>query len=135
MLAFVIALPVLVLSQGLAGLGAPGGLVKVDAKTIAFEQELLAAVNAARQKAGNQPLAMDERLRTFARREAELAAQGSPEAKNAEQRLKSQNLAPFGHRIQYGFGVKAKEALATIMKDAAVRKELLAEFARAGVGA
>jgi TonB family protein len=129
------SLPRLALAQGLGGLGAPGGLVKIDPKAAAFEQDLLAALNAARTRAGTEAVGMDERLRTFARREAELAAKGSPEAKSAEQRLKTQGLAPFGHRIQYGFGTQAKGAVDGLLKDAAVKTALLAEFARAGVGA
>ncbi len=129
-----------VVAQGLKGAPPPGlkgapGIGLVNPKTLAFEQEVLAALNEARQKAGATPVTLDEKLRLYARREAELAATGSPEAQGAEQRLKTQGLAPYGHRLQYGYGTNGKNALAELFKDAAVKKALLAEFARGAVGA
>ena len=56
-------------AQGLGGLGPPGGLLAVDPKVIAFEDELLKAINARRAASKDKlpPIAVDPKLRAFAR--------------------------------------------------------------------
>jgi TonB family protein len=122
--------------QGLSGLGPPGGLLKtVDPKVLRFETQLLASINDARQGQEKPSLAMDERLRRFARREAELAATGSPEAGTVGERIKRQGLAPYGHYIQFSFGKAPQQLLKALRRDASAWAALRGDFARAGIGA
>ncbi len=128
------ALAPLLPAQGLQG--TPGGLIKtVDPKVVAFEDQMLSALNELRQKQGAAPLQRDDKLRAFARREAELAATGAPDHAQFENRIKQQGLAPYGHRIQFGYGQDGKKALGDLLKDAALKKALLGELSRAAVGA
>lgn len=122
-------------AQGLKG--APGGLLKaVDPKVVAFEQALLDALNGVRKKANKPPVMLDAKLRGFARHEAELAAVGSPLHKTFEARIKDQKLAPFGHRMQFGYATRPEEAAQALEKDATLKAAWLdGTTQRAGIGA
>lgn len=126
-------------ARGLPALGGGGGLnavaKPVDSKTIAFETEILDIFNKLRQKEGADPLRMDEKLRLFARREAELAATGNPQAAGVDDRIRQQTIAPYGHYLQFGFGIQGKAAANDLAKDPAVRGHLVGAFMRAGIGA
>lgn len=121
---------------GLGGLGPPGGLqVTVDPKAAACENDLFSALNAHRARNTKPPLTMDERLRLFARRQATLAANGDPAAQHAEETLKSQNLAPLGHRLQFSFGANGAKVLAELQQKPDTASALLDDFQRVGIGA
>jgi len=126
-------LPGAAFAQGL--LGKPGGLMQQDPKALAFELELLQTLNGVRAKKKLPPLKMDEKLRDFSRRHAKLAATGDPAAKNVDDLIKKQRLAPWGHRLQYAFGPTTTTVLRDLQKDKDAAKSLLDEFARIGIGA
>jgi len=118
------------------GLPLTGGLRKAaDPKVVAFELAVHNALNETRAKAAQTTLTLDERLRAFARAEAELAATGNPSAATVGERIKQHVLAPYGHYLQFSFGVDATKLVADLIKDKAVRANLTGDFAKAGIGA
>lgn len=121
-----------VLGQGLTQ-GLPLG---VDPKVPALESSLLDHLNKARTAAKREaPLGMDEKLRAFARRYAELAAKGAPEARQIEQQIKAQGLAPYGYRVQFSAGDSAETIVKELKKDKGTWASVIGEFTRAGLGA
>jgi hypothetical protein len=121
---------------GLSALGAPGGMLVVDPRAIAFENEVVGAVNAARRAAGALPLVLDERLRAFCRTETETAVRtANVDWKATSQRLKEQELAGTGHRLQFAFGPAAGPLVDELLAKADVKAALVGDFQRAGVGA
>ena len=115
------------------GLG--GGLATLNPKAMAVESDLLNAVNALRRKSKQQPLAMEMRLRLFARKEAEGAARGDPTAGAVHDRVKQQGMAPYGYFLQSVYGTSAADLLKRLRADAATRAALVDSYAKAGIGA
>lgn len=119
--------------NGLGGLGQPGGLGRVDVKAQAVENDTVALLNQRRSQIKQTPLQPDERLRAFARGQAEQAAQGATSVAQAENAVKAQNLAPLGHRLHFAYGATAA-ALVASLKDG-VKPLVESDLTRIGVGA
>lgn len=117
------------------GLGSSGGLTNIDPKAMAFEMDLLAQINALRSKQKRPSMTMDNRLRLFARKEAELAARGDPGASNINERIKTGGYAPYGYWVQSLYGANVRDVLAAMRKDKGMRDAVLGEFDKAGLGA
>ncbi|MEK7704124.1 MAG: AgmX/PglI C-terminal domain-containing protein [Myxococcota bacterium] len=122
---------------GLQGLGPPGTGLRpaVGAQAIACEDEVGSEINRLRTTDKQPALSPDERLRAFAREQAEWAAKGDPRAKQAADQIRRLGLAPYGYFLQYSFGERGRVALASLVRDTNVRRELSGEYARLGVGA
>lgn len=122
---------------GLTGLGPPGvGLrVATAPQAVACENEIVTELNRLRAKEKQSALTVDERARRFSRDQAEWGAKGDPRAKQAADQVRSLGLAPHGYYLQFSFGERGRVALASLLRDAAVRRELLSDYAQIGVGA
>ena len=119
---------------GLGGLLPPsGGLVHVDGRALALENDLLALINQRRAQIKQTPLQGDERLRTFARTQAEAAANGTTTLAQAEAAVQAQNLAPLGHRLQFAYGSSAASVFAGLKEG--VKTFVESDLTRLGVGA
>lgn len=126
----------LALAQPAPAGAAPRGLMLgADPKTLAFETQVLGELNQVRAAASLPPLTMDERLRQFARKYAEHAAKGEPQAGTVNDAIKQQGLAPHGYRTQFSYGATAKRLMDELRKDRAAMTSVQGEFARVGVGA
>lgn len=118
-------------SQGPTGLG----LAVQDPKAMALETDLLERINQLRGQKKLEPLRMDGRLRTFVRKEAEMAARGDPAAAKVHERIKSGGYCPYGYWLQSNFGADAAAVLKGLRKDPGTAKALVGDFTLAGIGA
>ncbi len=117
------------------GLGAGGGLLKVDPKASALENALLQQVNDLRKKKKLPPMAMSARLRTLMRKESAMAAKGDPAAAKIHERIKTQGMAPYGYMVSAVYGTDAAELFKGLKKDKKIVEAMLKEYVSAGIGA